>query len=141
MGLDPFPNFYCRLTVRRLATRPVRQRVYVHLERNAAEGIHRVEDAYVNWYIVESDDGITIVDAGHPTSWKSLQRALKELKRKLEDIRALVLTHGHFDHVGFARKARTELGVPVLAPPGERHLVANPWDYDHEKSRLRNVLE
>lgn len=111
------------------------------LHRDAAERIHRVEDAYTNWYIAEDGDGLTIVDAGLPASWKSLHAALRELGRSPADIRALVLTHGHFDHVGFAERARTELGITVLVPEGEQHLARNPWDYDHERSRVRNTLE
>lgn len=34
------------------------------LELNTAPGIHRVEDANVNWYLVEDDQGVTVVDAG-----------------------------------------------------------------------------
>ena len=111
------------------------------LHRHAAEGIHRVEDAYANWYIVEDGDALTVVDAGLPASWKSLRSALEDLGRGPADIAGLVITHGHFDHVGFAERARTELGVPVLVPRGEEHLVRHPWDYDHEKSRIRNTLE
>ena len=53
------------------------------LQRDAAPGIHRVEDAYVNWYLVEDDGAraITIVDAGLPRSWRTLQSALAELGR------------------------------------------------------------
>jgi glyoxylase-like metal-dependent hydrolase (beta-lactamase superfamily II) len=83
------------------------------LQIHAGERIHRVEDAYVNWFIVEEDDRLTIVDTGHPASWRSLHRALGKLKRSVADINAVVLTHGHFDHMGFAERARTELGVPV----------------------------
>ena len=83
------------------------------LERDAAPGIHRIEDANVNWYLVEADDGITVVDAGVPRSWDSLGEALGQIGRRPEDVRALVLTHAHFDHIGFAERARRELKVPV----------------------------
>jgi hypothetical protein len=36
--------------------------------RHIADGIHRVADGPVNWYLVEDDDGVTIVDAGLPAS-------------------------------------------------------------------------
>ena len=111
------------------------------LEQHVAEGIHRVEDARANWYIVEDGDELTVVDAGLPKSWDSLHSALKAIGRKPGDIGSIVLTHGHFDHVGFAERARTELGVPVWAPEGEEFLAAHPWRYDHERSRLRNAIE
>ena len=38
------------------------------LHRDVAPGIHLVTYRYVNWYLVEADDGVTIVDAGLPRS-------------------------------------------------------------------------
>jgi glyoxylase-like metal-dependent hydrolase (beta-lactamase superfamily II) len=105
------------------------------LHENAAEGIHRIEDSYTNWYIVEEDGRLTIVDAGVPSSWDSLQDALNRLGRRRDDIEAVVLTHGHFDHVGFAEKARSELGVPVYAHTNDVPLTRHPWRYDHERPR------
>jgi glyoxylase-like metal-dependent hydrolase (beta-lactamase superfamily II) len=110
------------------------------LERDAAPGIHRVEDANVNWYIVEADDGLTLVDAGVPRSWSSLHEALAKLGRAPADVRALVLTHAHFDHVGFAERARTELGVPVWVNEGDVPLARKPLQYTHERARSRYLL-
>lgn len=31
------------------------------LERNVAEGVHRIEHADVNVYLLEDDDGVTVV--------------------------------------------------------------------------------
>jgi glyoxylase-like metal-dependent hydrolase (beta-lactamase superfamily II) len=76
-----------------------------------AQGVHRIEDAHVNWYLVEDGDALTVVDTGLPRSWGSLQAALHRLGRTAGEIDAVVLTHGHFDHVGFADRARRELGV------------------------------
>jgi glyoxylase-like metal-dependent hydrolase (beta-lactamase superfamily II) len=106
------------------------------LDQNAAEGIHRIEDAHTNWYIVQDGNRLTVVDTGLPRSWQSLQRALRELGRSASDIEAVVLTHAHFDHMGFALRAQRELGVPVWAHELERELVAHPWRYDHERSRV-----
>jgi len=107
----------------------------LNLERDAGEGIHRIEDAYTNWYLVEDGGRLTVVDTGLPRSWNSLQAALRELHRAVQDIDAVVLTHGHFDHMGFARRAARELGVPVYAPQDDLNVVASPWRYDHERPR------
>jgi glyoxylase-like metal-dependent hydrolase (beta-lactamase superfamily II) len=72
-----------------------------------------VEDAYTNWYLVEDGDRLTVVDAGVPTSWASLEQALPRIGRKLDDVAAVVLTHTHFDHLSFAERARSRLGVPI----------------------------
>jgi glyoxylase-like metal-dependent hydrolase (beta-lactamase superfamily II) len=106
------------------------------LERNAAEGIHRIEDAHTNWYLVEEGSSLTVIDTGLPRSWGSLNRALQEIGRSPSDIEAVVLTHGHFDHMGFARRAQQELQVPLWAHERERSVVAHPWRYAHERSRL-----
>lgn len=105
------------------------------LTQHVADGIHRVEDAYTNWYIVEDDGALTIVDAGVPTSWESLQQALGVLGRRRTDVRALVLTHAHFDHIGFAERARTELGIPVYVHENDVPLTRHPLQYSHERPR------
>jgi glyoxylase-like metal-dependent hydrolase (beta-lactamase superfamily II) len=107
------------------------------LEKNVAEGIHRVEDAFTNWYLVEDANRLTIVDTGLPRSWGSLQSALRDLGRSPSDVDAVVLTHAHFDHIGFAERARRELGVRVWAHEKELPLTRHPWRYDHEDSRLK----
>jgi glyoxylase-like metal-dependent hydrolase (beta-lactamase superfamily II) len=102
---------------------------------NVAQGVHRIEDAYTNWYLVEDGDQLTIVDAGVPSSWDSLLDALPRIGRSVRDIAAVVLTHAHFDHVGFAERARRELGVPVYVHTNDVPLTRHPWRYDFERPR------
>src|ERR671921_74411 len=102
---------------------------------DVVEGVHRIEDAFTNWYLVDAEDGVTIVDCGVPTSWASLLDALPRIGRALDDVRAVVLTHAHFDHVGFAERARAELGVPVYVHENDVPLTKHPWRYDYERPR------
>src|SRR3954451_9035299 len=108
----------------------------MELELNAAPGIHRVEDANTNWYLVEENGGICVVDAGVPSSWDSLHEALGRIGRAPADVAAVVLTHAHFDHVGFAEKARTELNVPVYVHENDARMTRHPRRYDLERPRL-----
>lgn len=106
------------------------------VERGVAPGIHRVEDAFTNWYLVEEDGRLTVVDAGVPTSWESLVEAVRAIGRRLDDIEALVLTHAHFDHIGFAERARSELGIPVYVHENDVLLTRRPRQYGRERSPL-----
>jgi glyoxylase-like metal-dependent hydrolase (beta-lactamase superfamily II) len=105
------------------------------LNTNVAPGVHRVEDANTNWYLVEEDSRLTVVDAGVPSSWDSLGDALAQIGRSRDDVEAVVLTHAHFDHVGFAERARRELGVPVFVHENDVPVTKHPWRYDHERRR------
>ena len=81
--------------------------------------IHRAGTEIVNWYLLEEGGKVTIVDAGCPAYRPQLDGALREIGRTIEDVEAIVLTHAHIDHIGFAQVLQEERGTPVYAHPGE----------------------
>jgi glyoxylase-like metal-dependent hydrolase (beta-lactamase superfamily II) len=91
-----------------------------------AEGVHRFSDGFVNWYLVEDDDGLTAIDAGFPPAWHQLLGGLSALERELGDLKAVVLTHGHIDHVGFAPRAQKEAGARVYVHEADEPIVRSP---------------
>src|SRR4051794_39400144 len=92
------------------------------------EGVHRFGDGFVNWYLVEGDGGLTAVDAGLRNAWRTLVGALEGLGRPMSDLRAVVLTHGHIDHVGFARRAQKEAGATVYVHEADAPLIRSPFN-------------
>lgn len=78
-----------------------------------ASRIRRLGDDIVNSYLVEDGGEITIVDAGVPAYWGILPAELAAMGRTLDDVRSVILTHGHSDHIGYAERARRH-GLPVL---------------------------
>jgi glyoxylase-like metal-dependent hydrolase (beta-lactamase superfamily II) len=79
-----------------------------------APGIRRIgSESMINAYLVEEGGQVTIIDAGVPGFYRELEGELAAMRRTPTDVRALLLTHGHLDHIGFAERARRELRVPV----------------------------
>jgi glyoxylase-like metal-dependent hydrolase (beta-lactamase superfamily II) len=76
-----------------------------------ASGLYRVGSPMVNSYLVVDGDGVTIIDAGLPGYWKPLQAELASIGKSLSDVRALILTHGDTDHIGFAARLSHETGL------------------------------
>jgi glyoxylase-like metal-dependent hydrolase (beta-lactamase superfamily II) len=77
-------------------------------------GIHRIGgSSMINSYLLEEAGEVTIVDAGLPGYWNDLPAELAAMGRSLADVKAVLLTHGHSDHIGFAERIRRERGVPV----------------------------
>lgn len=105
------------------------------LTLSVAEGVHRLQHAYVNCYLIEQGDGLTIVDAAHPRTWPFLVRAIDEIGHSTSDVEAIILTHAHFDHLGFAARAQQEWGVPVMAHQADHFIAEHPYRYAHERPR------
>ena len=79
-----------------------------------APGIHRLgNDSRVNSYLIDLGGEVTIIDAAMPGYYDEIPRELAAMGRKIEDVRAIVLTHGHTDHIGFAERLRTERHLAV----------------------------
>lgn len=106
------------------------------LHKNVAPGIHRIEQAYTNFYVVEDKGQLSIIDCGLPKGWPLLLSALQELKFHRRDIKAIAITHAHFDHLGFAARAQAELDVPIWIHKNESYIARYPYRYDHENNRL-----
>ena len=99
------------------------------------QGVELFEDqGVVNWYLVETDEGPVAVDAAFPTAWKQVEPRVREL-------RAIVLTHGHVDHCGFAPRAHKEAGVPVYVSEEDEPIARRPLPMaKSERNPLEYVL-
>ena len=90
-----------------------------------APSLHRIGSDLVNVYLIADDTGVTIVDAGLPGQWDELEPELAAMGRSLADVRAVILTHGDTDHIGFAERLHVDVFVvQTIAVPHERQLRA-----------------
>ncbi|WP_327051926.1 MBL fold metallo-hydrolase [Halomicrococcus gelatinilyticus] len=90
-----------------------------------ADGVYRCGSDRVNWYLIEEDDALTVVDTGFPTHWQQLLDRLDALGYELANVDACLLTHAHPDHIGFAERLREFEDIPVwLHAAGRRRARA-----------------
>jgi glyoxylase-like metal-dependent hydrolase (beta-lactamase superfamily II) len=99
-----------------------------------APGIWRAGTRYVNWYVVDGGaDGLTVIDAGFPRYSDHLDASLQKMGRARKDVRAVVLTHGHIDHIGMAATL-AKSGATVHLHPADATLAARPKKNKPEKT-------
>ena len=94
--------------------------------QQVAPGVHRIHSHdVVNWYVVEHEGRLAMIDAGLPPDWAVFERVVRSLGRTPAELSAVVLTHAHVDHTGIAERARRETGATVYLPDGDRELAAH----------------
>jgi glyoxylase-like metal-dependent hydrolase (beta-lactamase superfamily II) len=78
-----------------------------------------VRTEVVNWIFYADATGVTVIDGGYPGQSALLLESLESIGRSPADVRAILLTHAHIDHIG-GLSALVELtGAPVYASERE----------------------
>jgi glyoxylase-like metal-dependent hydrolase (beta-lactamase superfamily II) len=91
-----------------------------------APGVHRLGTEIVNWYLVDAgEEGLVAVDAGLPAYGDLMLEQFGALGRRPDEVRAVVLTHGHSDHTGLVRRF-ADAGARVLIHEADVEMLRNP---------------
>lgn len=68
----------------------------------------------VNWVIIRDGTELTLVDGGWEGDVQQVERSIRFLGGRPEDLRAVLLTHAHADHTGALNKLHDYYGVPLF---------------------------
>ena len=69
-------------------------------------GVHRLTRGVVNFYVLEAGGRLTLIDAGAAGDWDVFTAGVRAIGRTVDDLEAVLVTHAHSDHTGFAEQAR-----------------------------------
>ncbi len=77
----------------------------------------------VNVYVFETTDGLAVLDTGFPNSAPKILAGVHALGRQPGDVRHIVLTHAHPDHIGSAAALKRATGATVWAHPIDAPII------------------
>ena len=109
-------------------------------------GIVRVPVAFVNAYLIDitpnvPGHGWVLVDTGlRALGSLAIRRAAARRYGARSQPRAIVLTHGHFDHAGSAQALAVEWDVPVFAHPLELPYLTGRSEYPPQDPTVGGAL-
>jgi glyoxylase-like metal-dependent hydrolase (beta-lactamase superfamily II) len=68
-------------------------------------------------------DGVILIDGGGPNSIKTFKRGIENASIDPEEIKLIVLTHGHWDHIGSTKEIQAITGAKVLMHRRDIHFI------------------
>lgn len=85
--------------------------------KRVIEGVHVVPMGMANAFLIEGDDGLTLIDAGFPGKEETVYGVIRGLGRSPDQLTHLIFTHGHPDHIGSAAAIVRETGARTYMHP------------------------
>ena len=82
-------------------------------EYQVADNVFAFTGTDVNWVLVQEGTELTLIDAGWEGDIQDVERSIRSLGRRPEDVRAVLLTHAHADHTGALNHLHDMYGVPL----------------------------
>ncbi len=77
-------------------------------------------------YLIEDPDGLTIIDGGIAQSTKAILDQITGSGRKLTDVKRILLTHAHPDHVGALPELQARSGGQMITSETEKPYTEGP---------------
>lgn len=91
--------------------------------RSVVSGVYVLEFAIGQMYVRETSNGLILIDTGARGSAAAILEGIASIGRRPEDVREIVLTHYHDDHVGGAVELVARSGARVLAHRTEAPVI------------------
>ena len=86
-----------------------------------------VGDSWVCVHLIDTGDGLLLIDSGNCGCTDMLVQAIWEAGFNPKDVKWIIHSHGHLDHIGGATRAEFETVVQLLNPFAP-HMTEELWE-------------
>lgn len=98
--------------------------------RHLIGNIYYVGAAGVSSFLITTPQGHILLDTGFAETVPLIQSGVKKLGFKIEDIKIILSSHAHFDHVSGHAAIKRLTGATIYASAGDARLLASGGEAD-----------
>ena len=99
--------------------------------RHLLANIHYVGAVGVSSFLITTPEGHVLLDTGFDDTVPLIQRSVEQLGFKLTDIKFIVSSHAHIDHVGGHARMKKLTGAKVIASAGDARALESGGEDDY----------
>ena len=81
--------------------------------------IHPIKLGVETCYVIRAE-GTILIDGGAPKQVRNFKKAIEKLSIKPQEIQLIVITHGHWDHIGSAKEIKEITGAKIALHRNEK---------------------
>ena len=109
--------------------------------REIVDGLHLIP-GLVNIYLLKTERGCAVIDTGFPGSAKKILAAVRAIGLAPDDVRDILLTHAHPDHIGSTAALKRETGARVWAHEKDTPIIEAGTGFRSARAcpGLRNMI-
>lgn len=106
-----------------------------------SDGLYRVDGVRgANVYVVETGDGLLLVDTGMPGNADRIVAFLRDVGHEPADVRTIAITHSDVDHVGSVARLKALTGAEVAVHAADAPSLAGTGPGKKRKGALGAVF-
>jgi glyoxylase-like metal-dependent hydrolase (beta-lactamase superfamily II) len=85
--------------------------------KQVIKGVHLIPMGFASAFLIEGEDGLALIGAGFPGKESAVFEAIRVLGRLPDQLKHLVFTHAHRDHIGSAAAIVRRTGARTYMHP------------------------
>ena len=103
------------------------------------DNLYYVGAKWVSAWVLETDQGLILFDSLYGELTDIAIDGIRDLGMDPNDIRYLIVSHAHFDHIGGARRSQDEFGAVVLMTDEDWQMTDEPAIYREYPKPIRHL--